>query len=264
MQNLFVYGDSYSSSQLDQVGPGWACLLSQSLNFNLNNRAVSGCSTHYQFFKLIEDWQTNQFQDGDLIIFGTGYPERYHFLHQRIDPESANIHSENKWVRKNKKYLDWYQGNLDYDYCHYNQGMIPHVLRSIAEARPNLTIIMPQVLRPFFTFPITCPKNFFILDFQLHDISVREFDNFDFPDWHKYTGIDLRMNHLCIDNLKIFSNMLENIYRTKRVEENLESKFLKKVFFKSLKNEKDIKQVVDQGLLYEPTHINMPCFFKIF
>lgn len=264
MKNLFVYGDSYSSSELDQIGKSWSTMLSEKLEINLINRAVGGCSTHYQFLKLIEDFKSNAFEDNDIIIFGTGYPERYHFEHQRTEPSSAGIHSISHWTKKNRKYIDWYLYNLDYEYCHYNQGMIPHVLRSIAEYRPDLTIILTQVLKPMFMFPLKTPNNLLILDFQLHDISIAEFDGFDFPEWHGVAQVDLRVNHLCIDNNKILTDILEETCRTKEIKNNLEERFLKKVFVKPFKNLKDVKKAVEQGLIYYPTHINSETFSNFF
>ena len=65
MKNLFVYGDSYSSNDLDHITKSWTTMLAESLDVNLENRAVSGSSTHYQFLKLIEDYTADRFKHGD-------------------------------------------------------------------------------------------------------------------------------------------------------------------------------------------------------
>jgi len=264
MKNLFVYGDSYSSNEFDEVGKSWTTTLADRLERNIMNRAVSGGSTHYQFLKLIEDFKSNAFEDNDIIIFGTGYPERYHFEHQRTEPSSAGIQSSSPWIKKNRKYIDWYLYNLDYEYCHYIQGMIPHVLRSIADHRPDLTIILTQVLKPSFIFPLKTPDNLLILDFQLHDISIAEFDGFDFPEWQGVSQVDLRINHLCIENSKILTDILEETCKTKEIKNNLEERFLKKVFSKPFENLKDVKKAVEQGLIYYHARVDVEKFANFF
>ena len=264
MNTLFVYGDSYSSSQTDSIGYGWAAMLANSIDYNLENKAVSGCSTHYQFLKFIEDYKEDRFKKDDIIIFQSGYPERYHFEHQRKDPDSANYNSNTRWVKKNKKYLDWYMANFDYDHASCNQGMVPHVLRSIAEARPDLNIVYLEVVSPKFSFPLASVKNFLTFNFNLHTVSIAEFDGFDFPDWFKKIDIDLRVNHMCLENCKILAEIIEDAYKNKKVQHNASERFLKKVFHKPIENETEVVQAAEQGLIYQPHYNTVINVFKFF
>jgi hypothetical protein len=264
MKNLFVYGDSYTSNALDHITKSWTTTLAESINVNLENRAVGGGSTHYQFLKLIEDYTADRFKQDDIIIFQTGYPERYHFKHQRIEPQTAGLHSSDPWVKKNKQYIDWIVDNLDYDYCHYNMGMITHTLRNIAELNPNLTIILLQVLIPKFIFPFTVPDNFLITDFQLHDISENEFNGFRFDEWHGKVKIDLRTNHFSKKNCIVLANIVEEIYRTRKVEKNLETRFYSKIFDRPFRTKNDINQAIEQQLIDYPTNVDINSFFKFF
>jgi hypothetical protein len=264
MKNLFVYGDSYSANGLDHITKSWTTLLAESLDVNLENRAVSGGSTHYQFLKLIEDYTADLFKQDDIIVFQTGYPERYHFMHQRVEPYTAGLHSQEPWVKKNKKYINWIIDNLDYDYCHYNMGMITHTLRNIAELNPNLTIILLQTIKPKFIFPFTTPDNFLVADFQLHDISENEFNGFRFDEWHGKVKIDLRTNHLTKKNCTVLANVVEEIYRTRKVEKNLETKFHSKIFDRPFRTKDDINQAIEQQLIDEPTNVDIDKFFKFF
>lgn len=258
---IFIYGDSASASEIDNIAPGWAKMLSNRLEFELLNRAVSGGSTENAFNNFTGDYLSSSFRNGDLIIFQFSTIGRLFLNHQTEFPRTASLYlnppkfldkKEHRWYFENKEYLEWYVVNHNLRINDISQVAYKHVLKNLAESYPNLTIVILELDKKQIDFPLgTLPNNFFMPNIELHKIFSNEIrSRLPYHEWVKYTGWDTRINHMSIPNLKKLSDAIYKIY-VERTDKNDYSRYFLEDCFEQIRNRGDYKAYAQQGLLYD-------------
>jgi hypothetical protein len=258
---IFIYGDSASASELDHIAPGWAKMLSDRLDFELLNRAVSGGSTENAFNNFTGDYLSSLFKDGDLIVFQFSTVGRLFLNHQTEFPRTASLYlnppkfldkKEHRWYFENKEYLEWYVVNHNLRINDISQAAYKHVLKNLAESNPGVTIVILELDKKQIDFPLgNIPTNFFAPNFELHKVFSNEIKSrLQYFDWVKYTGWDPRINHMSIPNLIKVANLIYDLY-TRRIDiEDYNGYFIEDCF-EQIKNKEDYKSYARHGLLYD-------------
>ena len=186
MSSLFVYGDSYASSENDGC-PAWADILGHRLRVTVHNRAVSGSSTEHAMKCFIKDHNENLINDNDIVIFVTSTPGRLHFQFQCDRPETASQYwhyvdtkdPKHLWYKENKQYIEWYLLNFDCRINAINHEGYLHILKNYAESNPTRKVIVLANSDHNFldnvTMPIgNTPSNFLRPSVFLNTISKHE------------------------------------------------------------------------------------------
>jgi hypothetical protein len=259
---LFVYGDSVCAPDHAEFAPGWVKILSNKLKCEYINYAKSGGSTEYAFYKFTTDLTKNKFEDDDVIIFQFSTTGRLFFKHQMEHPGTASLYLPNsvglplskkthKWYHENKEFIEWYILNVCDDITEINQLSYRHVLKDFAADNPKNKVIILELGRKNFYFPMpNKPENFYCPNIDLMSIIQEEIlGKLEYTEWVKYTGWDMRINHLSIPNLNSLANIIFGIIKTGSVEENYSNYFIKNCFMQ-IKSEQDFQYYVNQGLLY--------------
>jgi hypothetical protein len=267
MTTLWVYGDSFSAQGSTLNEFAWPTLLAKKLDVNVINHSVSGGSTEYAMQCLFKDVNSENYQDGDTIIFVVSTPGRFHFKFQNNRPETAAqyYHSVNEndpqhfWYKENKQYLKWYIVNCDYFLLRLNHECYIHAIKNLAESKPKCKFVLLANSDHLLAgdgvhakLPMgVCPPNFFRPDIFLNQISVNEYNHSvdTYNDFVLHTGWDPRINHLCNPNLNILADLVYTAVTTGKLEDFTYDSFNQMVF-NQIRSVDDYSKYIDQGLLY--------------
>lgn len=255
MRTLRVYGDSYAAP-LDNC---WASILSTKLNLPVVNKAISGGSTEFAFFNLVEDMNNNTIGDDDVIIFVGSTPGRLYLNFQRQRPETAslylreppNANHDHSWYWANKKYIDWYLANQDHRIHEMQQEAYMHMIKTYAESKPNCTFIIMCNSDLNVAMPdVALPANFLRSYTYLTTVSSNEMIGITenhYSEWTSVSIYDVRSNHLGNPNLRILADLLEQSIRTKSIANITYDKFKQNYLHKIL-SKQQYKEDCSMGL----------------
>ena len=269
MSKILVYGDSFGAPSYPEQND-WPGRLGLKMNIPVINKAVSGGNTDNAMKHLINDHLYGQIQNGDIIIFVKSTPGRLSFKFQRERPETASLYlhdlpsllpneakdKKHDWYYENRKFIEWWQINFDYDReCVIHEGYT-HMIKNISEFYPKSPFLVYANSLYYPDVPIKTKKksNFFELDnISLFQLSKNEIisdvpDAEKYTDWIKYTGFDMRDNHLSQINLEILTNLTHEVIE-KRTTENFTMDKFQQNLLKPIKTVNEYRYYVESGLL---------------
>lgn len=273
MTRLIVYGDSYADNTVrlsDRHGRStpsgaWTDLLSRKLSLDQINRAVSGSSSQYAIKTFFYDVISNLIQPDDVIIFVLSTPGRMHFEFQNTNPRTASVYlhgSDDVWYKDNKKFLEWWMGNVDLSLEALNHDCYVHALKNFAATRPDVKVILlmnsdydPSKQN---SLPLgVLPNNFFKPDIFLNEISEHEIiGKRNYKEWTKVTTYDPRINHLSNPNLDILSDRVLEIIHDGDMQ-YFKYEYFQKNLFEIITTKEQYHSYIDHGLLDYDTNIHV-------
>lgn len=266
MGKLLVYGDSFASPSGNPERNDWPSRLASKLGYHIENYAVAGSSTDNAIQRLVYDHQNNRIEKNDVVIFIKSTPGRLAFQFQRERPETAALYlhdiskivddykdSTHDWYRENKKYIEWYQINADYEKDCIIHESYTHLVSSIAKLYPNTIFLSFTNSHYYLQLPVHDappnyfePKNFYLFDISENEIIDEGNSKHKYIDWTKHTKIDLRDNHLSQKNLEILTDICFEIIEKKTMDHATIDKFEKNIFGQ-IKTESDYMHYVNNG-----------------
>ena len=262
MKTLRAYGDSFLSNGLGWEGKSLTTLLGEKLNVPVINKAIAGSSTEYAFIQLTNDIKNKSIDSNDVIIFNTTFPGRLNLEFQNhTRPETAALDlrkpglfdmlnnsknsKDHSWYFKNQKHIEWYMVNQDYNLKLLNIEAYTHTIKDFAYTMPNVTFVVLHNLEFEFAIPGNAfPKNFLHSNISLWQISKNEFTN-----KNTELGQDPRINHCCIPNLHILSDMLIDAIDQFNITSLTYDKFKQK-FIDPIVSLKQYEDYISKGYLY--------------
>jgi hypothetical protein len=266
MKKIWVYGDSFAApGEVD--AKSWLDRLGRLLNLQVNNSAINGASTEYAIKNFVGAVHGNSIQDEDIVIFVNSSVGRMHFQYQNEQPHTAVWKNgdgydlsdpKHHWFSNNKHYLEWYLSNIDLHVTSIAHEGFLHILKNFAETRNGPVIVLSNMSHNLDMPMGQIPKNFLRPKILLNEIAVSEVHNrASYSEWVKYTGNDLRMNHLSVPNLLILAKLVAQSITDLDTNCLTYDRFEKDIF-KPVKNKAQYLEYVAQGLLYpnRPNDLN--------
>lgn len=261
MTTLRIYGDSFAASPPPEANlTCWPSLLAKKLNLPMINRAIPGSSTEYSIKQLCFDVEGKAIGNTDIVIIVLSTQGRLNFLYQNENPSSAaeylkepskKLKNPHKWYWLNKRFIEWYMVNQDYQMLSINYTAYISLIKEIASTLPNCKfIILENTIQGFLSGLNNYPSNCVRSSVGLNDISNNEFDtkkdlqNKHYEFWTEYTVVDSRQNHLSNPNLKILSDLLVEGIEKMDLTNITYDKFVSG-HLNQIKNKKDYMNYVD-------------------
>ena len=217
------------------------------------NKALGGSSTEYSFRLFVQDLKAQVFGAGDIVIFVTSTPGRLFFKHQNnTAPREAGMvftaPQSYDWYWNNVKYIRWYLENIDWDILRLNHEAYVSAIKDAAYQCPKCLFIVLSNSDSGEDFDIkTNPPNFlrsrtYLLEVsrrEIHDGNIEKFYN-DYP--------DPRINHLCLPNLEILSDLVIESIRKHDISCIAYDKF-KTDLIDTVTTKKDYINYVNSGMI---------------
>lgn len=263
MKKIWVYGDSFAAPG-EGDAKSWPDILGELLSLPVTNLAINGASTEYAMKNFVGAVHGDAIQDEDIVIFVNSSVGRMHFQYQNQEPHTAVWKNgegydltdpRHHWFTYNRQHIEWYLTSMDLHVTSIAHEGFLHVLKNFAETRSGPVIVLSNMSHNLNMPMGTIPKNFLRPKIFLNEIAVSEVqDRASYNEWVKYTGNDLRMNHLSIPNLNMLARLVAQAIA------HLDSTCLtydrfKTDIFKPVKTKAQYADYVDQGLLY-PNRVN--------
>lgn len=266
MKTIWVYGDSFAAPG-EGSAKSWLNFLGKILELPVINSAINGASTEYAMKQFVEAVHGNSIQDDDIVIFVNSSVGRMHFQYQNEQPHTAVWRNgdgydlsdpKHHWVSYNRHHLEWYLSNIDLHVTSIAHEGFIHILKNFAETRNGPVVILSNMSHNL-DMPIgNLPKNFLRPKIFLNEIAMSEVHGkASYSEWVKYTGNDLRVNHLSIPNLIILAKLVARSIVELDTTHITYDRF-KKDIFKPIKDKAQYDEYVANGLLYP----NLPCDIK--
>lgn len=266
MKTIRVYGDSYCAPWGNVKC--WPEILGDNMNLPVVNKGISGSSTEYATKCFANDVAENVIEATDIVIFVTSTPGRLAFSHQNYQrPETASlyVHAPSKltessygnWYKLNKHHIEWTQVEQDLKLLQLNHESYLRLIKDVARSMPDVTfLILPNSDHYCHILESEGPKNFLKSSTYLNIISGNEFkDNLTYHDWVRPTGIDYRVNHFTVQNLKILAKLVEQSINELTVENITYDKFQKDVL-RPLESKEQYLEYVSNGYLYDMLNVD--------
>jgi hypothetical protein len=261
MKTIRVYGDSFA---VDFPGTlGWTNMLQDALQLPLINRAVSSSCTEYAIKIFVDDVENERIDD-DIIIIVTSSLGRLNFFYQLDEaPGTANLYTNtpplygnHDWYWKNKDHIEWWMVNLDRKMQAITFESYVQLLKNFAVSKPNCTVMVLHAFDYGYNqdiFNTPSPKNFIRPNVCLMNISKLEagFDvnsMFDFARFTKFTGHEIRANHLTNPNLRILTDLIVEAISTGSVDNFTYDKFRTNIIG-IIKNKDEYLDYVNKGII---------------
>jgi hypothetical protein len=265
MATLRIYGDSFASCQRDPAITSWTTLLADKLKLPMINRAVPGSGVEYSITELYNDIQANIVNSNDIIIFVVSSFGRLNFSHQRQQPDTAAMYlhvppdcgyRNHDWYWKNKKYIEWYLVNQNFNQFNVNHTAYISMIKDIAKLYTNCKFIILENSGYQGINLSAYPDNCLHSTISINDISKNEFDislhssENVYNAWTEFTIWDPRQNHFSIPNLHILTNLLFESLQNMDISNISADKFLKHHMKKITSKEEYMKVVTDNLINY--------------
>lgn len=215
---LRIYGDSFGENDTEQ---SWSSKVSQKLKRQMINKALGGTSTEYSFRLFVEDIKAGVFETGDIIIFVTSTPGRLFFKHHITAPREAGMvftaPKSYDWYWNNIKHIRWYLENIDWTVLKLSHEAYISAIKDAAYQYPDCLFVILSNSESGEDFDIKIdPPNFLRSRTYLLEISRREVLSGTLEKF--YTEyVDPRINHLCLPNLEILSDLVIESIRKRDV-----------------------------------------------
>jgi hypothetical protein len=262
MNTLHTYGDSYVTNFVNGNKVYWTNLIADGLTFKHRNHGLSGTSTEYSIFKLLTDINDDRHNSGDVVLFSLSSVGRLTFLHQVKNPATASLYRyipqnfnfddrspQHTWYYENKKHLDWYEKNIDFDVQKFYHESCIHTIRNYAETRPDITVVLFQLDEYDIKFPMVIPKNLLIPKLTMASISNLELA-ISYDQFTKNTeGFDPRVNHLSPINAKILADLVVESVKLNKIDNITLDKFQSKIYDRPILVRADYDNYIQRELL---------------
>lgn len=244
-----VYGDSFGE---DDHEMSWPRQVSNKMKRPIVNYALGGSSTEYSFRMFINDVKNKVFCSGDIIIFVTSTPGRLFFYHHAQAPREAgmvfNAPDSYEWYHHNAKYIKWYLKNIDWGVLQLNHEAYISAIKDAAYQFPDCLFIVLSNSDSGQNFNISKnPVNFLRSYTYLLKISEKEIIGGNTKQFYE-SHLDPRINHLCLPNLEILSDLIIESIRKRDVSDITYDKF-KTNLIDAIKTKKDYINYVNDGVL---------------
>jgi hypothetical protein len=265
MPKLRIYGDSFASDDSEYC---WPNLLANKLGYEIENFAVGGSCIEYSIYNLLNDHNNQLFSDNDIIIFVQTAPGRLNFTHQILEkPNTSSSYingniafttkgDEHSWYYENKKYIEWWLVNQNYDIQRYSHEAYISLIKDLALNYPNILFLVLPITNYKIDLKLTeQPSNFLRSTVYLDEISYNEI-LFDKPresiscfysEFTKYTkSVDIRNNHLTKANGEILASALFECIMNRNLYKLNASNFYRGIV-KPIKNLQQYLDDVEKG-----------------
>jgi hypothetical protein len=262
MKTLRVYGDSFASNYDNNV-ISWPKLLSKSLQLPLINNAIVGSSVEHSITQIHNDVKNKIFCNNDIIVIVVSSFGRLNFSYQQQHPSTAaqyiHVPKDSKiinhdWYWKNKKYIEWYLVNQNFNQFNVNHTAYISLIKDIAKLYTNCKFIILENSGYQGINLSAYPDNCLHSKIGIKEISNKEFEIETYNqvqsyfNWTEFTIWDPRQNHFSIPNLQILSNLLFESLQNMDITNISADKFLKH-HMKKITSKEEYMKVVTEGLV---------------
>jgi hypothetical protein len=248
MKKLVVFGDSYANYVHNDAVSSWSTDLPEKLNFPVVNYGASGTSLIWSFQEFWKYFNSDQYDEEDIIVFIMAQPERAwvrsmpgpHLAISTYQLDGVFFKEEDKkWLDQNNDSNLWVRLNLLDPEINFDSIQVASCFSILAEQHKKNTWILlrmdhnrscPRIDQ--LNYIITPSDNFFPYIEQkdaLFNASINEFSTLEVWEESLKHG-DGRINHLSKINRDILGNMIVDLVNTKDIKAYSIDKFVKNIY----------------------------------